>query len=121
MSKKSYFHGNGKKKTFSSRMAYEAHRQKEIANKVEQATFDGVKYGMLAMEMIMISLNIDENNKNEIKQKFDKMKPYIEEYNKMLTEQYIPLEEFASRLHTQHPNIDADVLVEIDPKLGAYF
>lgn len=117
--KQSYFHGNSKKKKIANKYAYEAQRQKEIANKVEQATFDGVKYGLLAMEMMMIKL--DPRNKDEISKSIKEMSPLLERYSKMITEQYIPLDEFATFLCTKHPELNVDELVEIEPKFGAYF
>ena len=49
------------------------------------------------------------------------MSPKIKEYTKMVTEQYIPLDELAGFLSLKHEHINADVLAEIDPRLGAYF
>lgn len=91
----------------------------DLSRKLEQATFDGVRYGMLAMEMIMLSLSKD--SKETLKEKMADMVPTINEYTKMVTEQYIPLDELAGFLHYKHKHIDADVLAEIDPRLGAYF
>ena len=49
------------------------------------------------------------------------MSPLLEQYSKMITDQYIPLDEFATFLCTKYPELNVDELVEIEPKFGAYF
>lgn len=102
-----------------NKVASEMKAKAELAKKLEQATFDGVRYGMLAMEMIMLSLSND--SKETLKEKMADMSPKIKEYTKMVTKQYIPLNELAGFLSLKHEHINADVLAEIDPRLGAYF
>jgi len=95
--------------------------KKEYRSKLAEATMDGVRYGMLAMEIMMLAY--DTRSIEEKKKYIDNMRTDLERMQEEVTKQYIPIKDLIGKIYSEFGEDMgmAEELVEIDPKLGAYF
>ena len=105
-----------------------------IEKKLQEATMDGVRYGLIAMEVFITAYSICFSSPSTMTtEQIERRNKLIVAFNKSITEKYVPMKDvpqiifnlFNKELEekVQISSVDwlKDSIVNNDPRLGAYF
>ena len=118
----------------SNLIAEHIKQTQNIEKKLQEATMDGVRYGLIAMEVFSTAYAICFSHPSTMtKEQIEKRNKLITNFNKSVTEKYVPMAEvpqiifdlFNKELENsiKISSVDwlKDSIVNNDPRLGAYF